>query len=113
MLATGAVANWLAGIVAQQTTESQDQRNGDSPRISISSPRWGWTLGCVTVIVILAFAAACSVGKRRAATGELPGGARSAVGGTNPSSGRRGATGEFPSWRRSAPCIVYSGGYSG
>jgi dipeptide/tripeptide permease len=23
MLATGAVANWLAGIVAQQTTESQ------------------------------------------------------------------------------------------
>ncbi len=23
MLATGAVANWLAGVVAQQTTESQ------------------------------------------------------------------------------------------
>jgi POT family proton-dependent oligopeptide transporter len=33
-----------------------------------------WTLGCVAVMVIIAFAAACSVGKRRAAAGELPGG---------------------------------------
>jgi POT family proton-dependent oligopeptide transporter len=33
-----------------------------------------WTLGCVAVIVVIAFAAACSVGKRRAAAGELPGG---------------------------------------
>ncbi len=33
-----------------------------------------WTLGCVAVMVIIAFAAACSVGKRRAAAGEITGG---------------------------------------
>lgn len=74
MLATGAVANWLAGIVAQQTTESQISETAIAAYQHFFSQMGEWTLGCVTVIVILAFAAACSVGKRRAATGELPGG---------------------------------------
>ncbi|VTN14692.1 Probable dipeptide and tripeptide permease YjdL [Raoultella terrigena] len=39
MLATGAVANWLAGMVAQQTTESQISETA-LPLISTFSPRW-------------------------------------------------------------------------
>ena len=73
MLATGAVANWLAGIVAQQTTESQLSETAISAWQHFFSQIGEWTLGCVAVIVILTFGAACCVGKRRAATGDLPG----------------------------------------
>ena len=72
MLATGAVANWLAGIVAQQTTESQISDTAIAAYQHFFSQMGEWTLGCVAVMVIIAFAAACSVGKRRAAAGELP-----------------------------------------
>lgn len=74
MMATGAVANWLAGVVAQQTTESQISDTAIAAYQHFFSQMGEWTLGCVAVMVIIAFAAACSVGKRRAAAGELPGG---------------------------------------
>ncbi|XNM77261.1 hypothetical protein ACLK19_27920 [Escherichia coli] len=44
-LATGAVANWLAGVVAQQTTESQISGMG-LQLTSDSFLRWEWTLAC-------------------------------------------------------------------
>ena len=74
MLATGAVANWLAGVVAQQTTESQISDTTIAAYQHFFAQMGEWTLGCVAVIVVVAFAAAFSVGKRRAAAGELPGG---------------------------------------
>ncbi|XNM82320.1 hypothetical protein ACLK1V_22725 [Escherichia coli] len=54
MLATGAVANWLAGVVAQQTTESQisGMAIGADPAFEMGE----WTLACVAIIVVLAFA---------------------------------------------------------
>jgi POT family proton-dependent oligopeptide transporter len=67
------VANWLAGVVAQQTTESQISDTAIAAQ-HFFSQMGEWTLGCVAVMVVIAFAAACSVGKRRAAAGELPGG---------------------------------------
>ena len=73
MLATGAVANWLAGVVAQQTTESQISDTAIAAYQHFFAQMGEWTLGCVAVIVVVAFAAAFSVGKRRAAAGELPG----------------------------------------
>ncbi len=74
MLATGAVANWLAGVVAQQTTESQISDTAIAAYQHFFAQMGEWTLGCVAIIVVVAFAAAFSVGKRRAAAGELPGG---------------------------------------
>ncbi|WP_446908588.1 POT-type proton-dependent oligopeptide transporter [Klebsiella pneumoniae] len=74
MLATGAVANWLAGVVAQQTTESQISDTAIAAYQHFFAQMGEWTLGCVAVMVIIAFAAACSVGKRRAAAGEITGG---------------------------------------
>lgn len=73
MLATGAVANWLAGMVAQQTTESQISETAIAAYQHFFSQMGAWTLGCVAAIVLLAFAATCSLSKRRAA-GEIPGG---------------------------------------
>ncbi len=74
MLATGAVSNWLAGVVAQQTTESQISDTAIAAYQHFFSQMGEWTLGCVAVMVVIAFAAACSVGKRRAAAGEVTGG---------------------------------------
>ena len=51
MLATGAVANWLAGVVAQQTTES-----AIAAYQRFFSQMGEWTLACVAIIVVLAFA---------------------------------------------------------
>lgn len=67
MLATGAVANWLAGVVAQQTTESQISETAIAAYQHFFSQMGEWTLGCVAVIVLLALVASCSVGKRRTA----------------------------------------------
>ncbi|STS80845.1 di/tripeptide permease YjdL [Klebsiella pneumoniae] len=69
MLATGAVANWLAGVVAQQPPNRKSAIRR-LPPISISSRRWAnGPSAAWPVMVIIAFAAACSVGKRRAAAG--------------------------------------------
>ncbi|MBZ1901470.1 MFS transporter, partial [Klebsiella pneumoniae] len=73
-LATAPVANWLAGVVAQQTTESQISDTAIAAYQHFFAQMGEWTLGCVAVMVIIAFAAACSVGKRRAAAGEITGG---------------------------------------
>ncbi len=57
MLATGASANWLAGVVAQHTTESQISGMAIASDYSIFSSSWQgeWTLACVAIIVVLAF----------------------------------------------------------
>ena len=55
-MATGAVANWLAGVVAQQTTESQISDTAIAAYQHFFSQMGEWTLGCVAVIVIVAFA---------------------------------------------------------
>ncbi|HBA2894693.1 TPA: MFS transporter [Escherichia coli] len=57
MLATGAVANWLAGVVAQQTTESQISGMAIAAYQRFFSQMGEWTLACVAIIVVLAFAA--------------------------------------------------------
>jgi MFS family permease len=59
-------ANWLAGVVAQQTTESQISDTAIAAYQHFFAQMGEWTLGCVAVIVVVAFAAAFSVGKRRA-----------------------------------------------
>jgi POT family proton-dependent oligopeptide transporter len=110
MLATGAVANWLAGVVAQQTTESQISDTAIAAYQHFFSQMGEWTLGCVAVMVIIAFAAACSVGKRRAAAGSrrrrlrVPAGYRPA---RFIAPGKRSATG-IPSTaeRKAAPCTA-------
>ncbi|PTM34589.1 MFS transporter [Enterobacter cloacae] len=51
MLATGAVANWLAGRVAQQTTEPQINDTAVAAYTHFFSQMSGWTLGCVVLIV--------------------------------------------------------------
>ncbi|SJA12828.1 POT-type proton-dependent oligopeptide transporter [Shigella sonnei] len=56
MLATGAVANWLAGVVAQQTTESQISGMVIAAYQRFFSQMGEWTLACVAIIVVLAFA---------------------------------------------------------
>ena len=56
MLATGAVANWLAGGVAQQTTESQISGMAIAAYQRFFSQMGEWTLACVAIIVVLAFA---------------------------------------------------------
>ncbi|HEA7449427.1 TPA: MFS transporter [Escherichia coli] len=56
MLATGAVANWLAGVVAQQTTESQISGMAIAAYQRFFSQMGEWTLACVAIIVVLAFA---------------------------------------------------------
>lgn len=56
MLATGAVANWLAGVVAQQTTESQISGMAIAAYKRFFSQMGEWTLACVAIIVVLAFA---------------------------------------------------------
>jgi len=53
MLATGAVANWLAGLVAQQTTESQISDAAIAAYEHFFSQMGEWTLGCVVLIVAL------------------------------------------------------------
>ena len=53
MLATGAVANWLAGLVAQQTTESQISDTAIAAYEHFFSQMGEWTLGCVVLIVAL------------------------------------------------------------
>jgi POT family proton-dependent oligopeptide transporter len=52
MLATGAVANWLAGVVAQQTTESQISDTAIAAYQHFFSQMGEWTLGCVAVMVL-------------------------------------------------------------
>ena len=56
MLATGAVANWLAGVVAQQTAESQISGMAIAAYQRFFSQMGEWTLACVAIIVVLAFA---------------------------------------------------------
>lgn len=56
MLATGAVANWLAGVVAQQTAESQINGMAIAAYQRFFSQMGEWTLGCVAIIVVLTFA---------------------------------------------------------
>ena len=51
MLATGAVANWLAGIVAQQTTESQISDVAVAAYGRFFCQLGEWTLVCVVVMI--------------------------------------------------------------
>ncbi|WP_073983937.1 MFS transporter, partial [Salmonella enterica] len=53
MLATGAVANWLAGVVAQQTTESQISDTAVAAYGHFFSQKGEGTLSCVALIVAL------------------------------------------------------------
>jgi POT family proton-dependent oligopeptide transporter len=53
MLATGAVANWLAGVVAQRTTESQISETAVAAYGHFFSQMGEWTLGCVAVMIIV------------------------------------------------------------
>ena len=57
MLATGAVANWLAGIVAQQTTEPHSSTAALAAYQHFFSQMGLWTFGCVALIVALLAAA--------------------------------------------------------
>lgn len=57
MLATGAVANWLAGVVAQQTTESQISDSAIAAYGHFFSQMGEWTLVCVALIVALVICA--------------------------------------------------------
>ena len=52
MLATGSVANWLAGVVAQKTTESQISETAIDAYGHFFSQMGEWTLGCVALIVV-------------------------------------------------------------
>ena len=56
MLATGSVANWLAGVVAQKTTESQISETAIDAYGRFFSQMGEWTLGCVALIVLLVVA---------------------------------------------------------
>jgi hypothetical protein len=113
MLATGAVANWLAGIVAQQTQSKSAKRR--SPRISISSPRWGVDAGLRNGDCHPAFAAACSVGKPRRPVNFPEGVPWLPANGalrrsSSPGRSRRIASAERRSSMagvQTAPCIVY------
>ncbi|POP42478.1 MFS transporter [Superficieibacter electus] len=51
MLATGAVANWLAGVVAQQTTESQISDVAVAAYGRFFAQMGEWTLICVVVMI--------------------------------------------------------------
>ncbi|MFP2469295.1 dipeptide permease DtpD [Pseudescherichia vulneris] len=53
MLATGAVANWLAGVVAQQTTEAQISETAVAAYGHFFAQMGEWTLGCVAVILLI------------------------------------------------------------
>lgn len=53
MLATGAVANWLAGVVAQQTVESQISDAAVAAYGRFFSQMGEWTLSCVALIAVL------------------------------------------------------------
>ncbi len=53
MLATGAIANWLAGVVAQQTTESQISDTAVAAYGHFFSQMSEWTLSCVALIVAI------------------------------------------------------------
>ncbi|MNO00447.1 putative dipeptide and tripeptide permease YjdL [compost metagenome] len=53
MLATGAVANWLAGVVAQQTTEAQISETAVTAYGHFFAQMGGWTLGCVAVMLLM------------------------------------------------------------
>ncbi|MDR3106553.1 MAG: dipeptide permease DtpD [Yokenella regensburgei] len=53
MLATGAVANWLAGVVAQETTESQISESAITAYGHFFSQMGEWTLACVALIVLV------------------------------------------------------------
>ena len=53
MLATGSVANWLAGVVAQKTTESQISDTAIDAYGHFFSQMGEWTLGVVALIVVL------------------------------------------------------------
>ena len=53
MLATGAVANWLAGVVAQQTTESQIGETAVAAYGHFFSQMGEWTLYAVAAIVLV------------------------------------------------------------
>lgn len=53
MLATGAVANWLAGVVAQQTTESHISETAIAAYGHFFSQMGDWTLGVVAIIVVV------------------------------------------------------------
>ncbi|MGU3523815.1 dipeptide permease DtpD [Enterobacteriaceae bacterium C23F] len=51
MLTTGSVANWLAGVVAQQTTESQISETAVVAYGHFFSQMGEWTLACVGVML--------------------------------------------------------------
>lgn len=53
MLATGAAANWLAGVVAQQTTESQISETAIGAYGHFFSQMGEWTSGVVVVMVVI------------------------------------------------------------
>lgn len=53
MLATGSVANWLAGVVAQKTTESQISETAVDAYGHFFSQMGEWTLGCVALMMVL------------------------------------------------------------
>ena len=53
MLATGSVANWLAGVVAQKTIESQISETAVDAYGHFFSQMGEWTLGCVALIMVL------------------------------------------------------------
>ncbi|MFU0885365.1 oligopeptide:H+ symporter [Kluyvera sichuanensis] len=53
MLATGSVANWLAGVVAQKTTESQISDTAIDAYRHFFSQMGEWTLGMVVLIMVL------------------------------------------------------------
>lgn len=53
MLATGSVANWLAGVVAQKTTESQISESAIDAYGRFFSQMGEWTLGVVVLIIVV------------------------------------------------------------
>ncbi|MGA4368243.1 oligopeptide:H+ symporter [Pantoea ananatis] len=72
MLASGAVANYLAGLVAQQTTESKINDTAINAYQHFFSLMSEWMFGCVAAIVIIAFAAFCIMCNRRTTTSDHP-----------------------------------------
>ncbi len=69
-------ARWPTGWRAWSPSKppNRNQRYGDCRLSAFLRADGRMDLGCVAVMVIIAFAAACSVGKRRAAAGEITGG---------------------------------------
>ncbi len=54
MLASGSIANWLAGVVAQQTTESSIPETAITAYGHFFAQMGEWSLACVAILVVLA-----------------------------------------------------------